>query len=341
MIRIAGVESIMTRRASWHAAASPGMGGAICLLAGLLLGCGRAPGAGSTAPARAGGGVEAAALPYRILRARGGGEIPRETFFAELAASRAVCIGESHPSPHDHWAQLEILGVLTQAGRRGARVQALGMEMFQNPFQGVLDDFGAGRIDEAALLARSGWAERWGYDFALYRPMIGLARRRGLALVALNAPRELSKRVSHAGLEGLGARERARVPELVLDDAEHRAWFDDIMRRMGGHHGHHGQGGGDTDDRGRAERIYTVQVLWDETMAETAARWLRGAATRQMILLAGNGHCHDSAIVRRLRRRGVAEVVSVRPIVDDGQGNVAGILAEPHNDYVFVMEPPR
>ena len=55
----------------------------------------------------------------------------------------------------------------------------------------------------------------------------------------------------------------------------------------------------------------------------------------------GDGHCHDSAVVGRIQRRGVAEVISVQPIVDDGEGNVASALLEKRNDYLFIMTMPR
>ena len=59
------------------------------------------------------------------------------------------------------------------------------------------------------------------------------------------------------------------------------------------------------------------------------------------MILAGNGHCHDWAVSGRLRRRGAAPVVSVRPIIDDGQGGVAAALTEGNVDYLFVMTMPK
>src|SRR5690606_8109422 len=109
---------------------------------------------------------------------------------------------------------------------------ALGMEMFQRPFQGVLDDFAAGRIDEAALLARAGWKERWGYDFGLYRPMVTLAVERGMALLGLNVSKELRKKYARGGMEGLTPDERSRMPDMDLDDQAHKAWFDGVMAEI-------------------------------------------------------------------------------------------------------------
>ncbi|HEY8141173.1 MAG TPA: ChaN family lipoprotein [Kofleriaceae bacterium] len=324
------------------------------LIAAALVGCGGGGGRGADEPR----GADKAALPFQVLRARGGQVVPWDGFIAELAAADAVCIGEHHPSPHDHWAQLEILRAVGERARGAGRAPGLGLEMFQRPFQGVVDDFVAGRIDEAALLSRAAWKDRWGYDWSLYRPMVLLARERGAAILALNTERELTKKVSRQGLDKMPAADRAKLPQLVLDDAQHRSWWKGIMGDMGGAHGHPS---GEDDDGDEApakkdaeaeakekaeaaaadERIYAAQVLWDETMADGASKWLAGGPKRHLVILAGNGHCHESAIVRRLERRGVKAAVSVHPIVDDGEGNVAALLAEPENDYLFVMSPPR
>lgn len=325
----------------------------------VLAGCGgkypKAEGAGDETLPR---GVEAAALPYSIVDGRSGKAVADAEFWAALGAAKVICVGEDHSNPHHHWAQLEIVDKLSARRKTGL---ALGLEMVQRPFQAVLDDYQAARIDEAALLSRVGWGDRWSFDFALYRPVFRMAVDRGAALVALNAARELTKKVVRQGLEALTAEERAGIAkDLVLDDAEHRAWFDGVMSGFGGAgaHGKHPRHGKPPpedeppppapDDEihesvqpaPSADAVYTVQVIWDETMAEGAAGWVAGG-DRAMVVLAGNGHCHDSAIVRRAARRGATPALSVRPMIDDGQGNVAVAITEARNDYLFVMTMPR
>ena len=267
-------------------------------------------------------GIEAAALPYRVLEARGGQEVPRAELLARLRKAPAVCLGERHPNPHDHWLQLELWKELA------ANDVALGMEMFQLPFQGVLHDYASGRIDEATMLARTGWEDRWGYDFALYRPILAVALERARPLLALNAPRELVRKVSKVGLDGLTPAERAQLPELVLDDAAHRAYFEAATE------------GHEMPEAGK-DSFYAAQVVWDETMADTASRWLAAGEGRRIVILAGTGHCHDRAIPARMRRRGVSQTISLRAVIDDGKGAVAEALAEPEGDYLSVMEVPR
>jgi uncharacterized iron-regulated protein len=329
-------------------------------------GCGgRYGGASALHPQPARRGIEAAVLPYQIVDARTGKSVDEPAFWARLGGARAVCIGEDHPNPHHHWVQLHVVRELIKRVPAGTRL-ALAMEMFQRPFQGVLDDYAAKRIDAAQLRSRSGYEERWSYDFGFYGPTIDAAVAAGAQLVAANAARELTRKVSHHGLDSLTPEDRAQLPELVLDDRVHRAWFDSVMEDMGGSSAHgqskppeapdahddgdhdqaatpapqHADAGADAMAMPSADRIYTVQVIWDETMAETSAKWLAAHPGGHLILLAGNGHCHDSAIVNRLKRRGVADAVSVHPVVDDGEGSVGEVLARPINDFVVVLQMP-
>ncbi|HEY4241149.1 MAG TPA: ChaN family lipoprotein [Kofleriaceae bacterium] len=305
----------------------------------VLAGCATHAAAPATPHAPA-GPLAAAALPYEVLDARTGHSIAASisVIAPQLAHARAVCIGEDHQNPHHHWVQLEVARALVAAWH-GAPV-ALGMEMVQRPFQGVLDDYAAGKIDAAALRSRAGWDDRWGYDYGFYGPTIDTVVSAHGALLALNASREITKQVAHHGLDSLSPAERAQLPELKLDDAAHRAWFDALMEDMGGASAHSSSADGKppADDMPTADNVYTVQVIWDETMADTAAKWLAAHPGGHAILLAGNGHCHDSAIVGRLKRRGITDAISIRPILSTD--DVADLLAKPINDYVVVLTAP-
>src|SRR5687767_1540260 len=203
----------------------------LCLA--LLIGCGgKYGGKSTTAGGKPKRGIEAAALSYAVLD-RTGHQVDTAAFWSQIGAARVVCVGEEHPNPHHHWFQLEVMKQVSSH-----KPLALGMEMFQRPFQAVLDDYAAKRIDEAALLSRSGYEERWSYDWGFYGPTVNVAVAVGATLLALNTPKELTKKVVRQGLESLTPDEKKQMPELVLDDRSHRAWFDDLMNDMGGAHGH-------------------------------------------------------------------------------------------------------
>src|SRR5262245_19088534 len=111
----------------------------------LLVACAKP---GTTTPQR-GRGIEAAALPYSILDARTGKQVDTAAFWTAVNAARVVCVGEDHPNPHHHWFQLELMTHVAEH-----KPLALGMEMFQRPFQGVLDDYAAKQIGRASCRER-------------------------------------------------------------------------------------------------------------------------------------------------------------------------------------------
>jgi uncharacterized iron-regulated protein len=324
---------------------------ALFALALALLGCGGRYGGTprtKSGPGAPKAGIEAAALPYQVLDERTGHQIDKDAFWDRIATMHAVCVGEEHPNPHHHWMQLE---VVRHVAKKWPQL-ALGMEMVQRPFQGVLDDYAAKHISADAMRSRTGWEERWGYDFNFYGPTIDATVEVHGALLAINASKELTKKIAHHGLEALTPEEKSQMPELELHDVAHKMWFDELMESMGGTSAHSikkddkddkaekAEPGGDAVEMPSADRIYTVQVTWDETMADTAVKWLRANPNGRIVILAGTGHCHDSAIVNRIKRRGITDIVSLRTVVDDGEGNVAEVLAKPMNDYLVVLEPP-
>jgi uncharacterized iron-regulated protein len=221
----------------------------------------------------------------------------------KLADRRVVFVGESHDRYEDHLNQLAMIQGLLARGKD----LVIGMEFFQQPYQQALDDYVAGRITEAELLRRTDYFERWRFDYRLYRPILRLARQHGIPVIALNLEREITEAVGDGGLEALDPTQLARIPaEIDRNDAAYlarvRAVFDSHPQVRGK------DGDGDKDDpeaaQKRFERFLAVQLLWDEGMAERAARYLAEHPTKTMVLLAGAGHLeYGQGIPKRLQRR--------------------------------------
>jgi uncharacterized iron-regulated protein len=253
------------------------------------------------------------------------GELSEAELVAVLARAAGVCFGETHDNAAHHRAQLRAARELVTRASAAGTPFALGFEMFQTPFQTVLTSFALGSIDEPALLQGSEYATRWGYDFGFYRPLLELAREHQLPALALNAPAELTRKIADQGLDGLSAEERASLPELDLNDAEHRAY---VSEQLGAFH----------SDQASFDNPYTVQVVWDETMAETASEWLSsngGAA--QLLIIAGLGHCHRSAVPSRITRRTGSAVLAVGPVLASRLG-AAGFPTLAQYDVLVVIE---
>jgi uncharacterized iron-regulated protein len=245
--------------------------------------------------------VAQAAQSFHATRNADGQELNQSQLFDELSKFDVLCLGEAHDAARDHFAELAITEAVAQRAQFAGRALGVGFEMFQAPYGPALHAYGVGHLDDAGLRKRTHYDDRWGFAYAYYQPILAFGRARGLPLKALNAPRELTHAVAEKGLAGLSQKERRQLPELDLDDAAHRAAFD---RLMAGHP--HGEGL-DLDN------FYAAQVVWDETMADNAARWVaERAPSRQLVVLAGSAHCQHEAIPARIERREPLRVTSVR-----------------------------
>ena len=212
-----------------------------------------------------------------------------EGIIPELAEKRVVFVGESHDRYDHHLAQLEIIRRLHAMHPR----LAIGMEMFQQPFQRYLDAYVAGTLSEAELLRSTEYYRRWRFDFRLYAPILRYAREHQLPVVALNLPVEITRKVGRKGIDGLTEAERAAIPEAI-DRSDTR--YAQRLKGIFGQHPH---------KQGRSfEHFLEVQLLWDEGMAERAAAYLKAHPDHAMVVLAGSGHlAHGSGIPQRLVRR--------------------------------------
>lgn len=272
-------------------------------------------------------------LPFHGFRDKDETRLAPVDFFDELSEADVICVGEEHENPHDHWAELKILHSLFERTSMNGKELALGLEMVDRSHQSVLNRFAKSELDEDEFLRESQWSERWGYDFAYYRPQVELIQDHDLTLLGLNLPKEVSQKLARGGVDSLSDRERALLPDDIdVSDLDHRAWFDSVMKS-------HPPPPSDRDDPGKSptgDNVYLAQVAWDETMAENAARWVKGRIPgRQLVIFAGSGHCRADAIPSRILRRVRANVRSVRPLVMNENERPGSNLDG--YDYAFLM----
>jgi uncharacterized iron-regulated protein len=223
----------------------------------------------------------------------------------ELSQADVVYLGETHDSPDDHAAQLQIIQELYQQNSQ----MAIALEMFQRPYQAVLDQYLAGEISAAELRQQSEYDQRWGFPWAYYEPILEFAQVHGLPVIALNTPTEITRRVADKGLNGLLESDRQWIPpvsEIHTDNADYRQMLQDIYTGI-----HHGHGSG-----GNFDHFFLAQVLWDETMAEGVANFLTANPDRQVVVLAGRGHIiYGYGIPDRVARRLAGREFSQRSLL--------------------------
>jgi uncharacterized iron-regulated protein len=193
-----------------------------------------------------------------------------------LAKHRTVFVGETHTAYSDHLNQLAVIKNLHQNWKTQI---SIGLEMIQQPYQSHLDDYIEGKITEREMLIKTEWYERWGYDYRLYRPIFEYARINQISLLALNIPKELTRRITKVGLKGLSASERKQLPAKI--DRSDKAYIKRISSVFAQHSSTRSNG---------VEKFLDAQLAWDEGMAYAAARYLKKLPQKRMIILAGGGH---------------------------------------------------
>ena len=209
---------------------------------------------------------------------------------AVAAGARVVYVGETHDNPASHRLELQVLQGLEK--RHPGKV-ALGMEMFNRSQQPALDRWVAGKLDEKAFLKESRWFEVWKSDFAYYRDLLIFARDKHIPVIGLNAEKSLVQAVTSKPLEELSAEQKAQMPEMDQSDPYQRGMVEGIF--AGHSHG-----------KMVLDGFQRAQTLWDETMAESAARFLASTEGRErhLLVIAGGNHIsHGFGIPRRVFRR--------------------------------------
>ncbi|MBF2027194.1 MAG: ChaN family lipoprotein [Oscillatoriales cyanobacterium C42_A2020_001] len=227
----------------------------------------------------------------------------RDEVMAQLIRADVVYLAETHDRPEDHELQLEILQSLHQQ----RPFLAIGMEMFQRPYQAALDRYLAGEITESALIQQTDYKRRWGYPWELYAPIVRFAKEQQLPIVALNTPSEVTRKVARFGLDNLTLAEQQWIPPKSAILAKPEAYRQRIRQIYDEIH----QDKGTSSD---FERFFLAQVLWDETMADRIATMLQKQPNALVVVLVGQGHViFRDGIPNRVARR-IAPLRPTRPL---------------------------
>ena len=223
-----------------------------------------------------------------ILHVPTGTLMTKEQFFTYISQSRVVYVGENHDNLDHHQAQFDIIRALEE--KYPGKV-AVGMEMFRKPSQSMLDNIVSGDLDEKAFFKE--YTKNWGFDYDYYKDILDYIREKRMPLIALNASRKQMMALRHKGTTQESSEETESLPEMDKGDPYHKAVIEAIFGDVS-----HG--------KGVFAGFYDMQLLWEETMAETISDYLKSkdGEDKIMVVLAGGGHIeYGYGIPRRLFRR--------------------------------------
>ena len=214
------------------------------------------------------------------------------TVSAAFAGKPYVLLGEVHDNAAGQRQRLE---ALTRAVEQGWR-PAIAMEQFDRERQADIDRARRERSRDADYLIAQAGGGAW--QWPLYRPVVALALRYDLPLVAANLSRADAGKIVRGGLDGLfSVEERQQLglsgalpPDLVAAQTA-------VLDR--GHCGNF--------PRAMLPGMLAAQAARDAVMAQA----LRPYAGRGAVLIAGNGHVRRDIGVPRWLGGDAADAVSI------------------------------
>jgi uncharacterized iron-regulated protein len=230
---------------------------------------------------------------------------------ANVDNNRVILIGEQHDRFEHHLNQLLLIKKLKKAGYQ----VAIGMEMFQQPYQQALDDYLSGNINESEFLTQSKYFEKWRYDYNYYKPIIDYAVKQKIPLIALNIEGDISRHVSKKGIHSLDEEQQKQLPkELDLSNRQYRSDLKSVFKmhtRLDQYLSKQETEEHSQDNDDKFNYFFQSQTLWDESMAQASATFLKNNPNHILVILAGNGHLrYRYGIADRIQR-----MSNLRPIV--------------------------
>lgn len=251
---------------------------------------------------------------------RTGTAVPPARAIAELGTARAVLLGEQHATPAHHFWQRDVIAALAARGP-----VVIGLEQLPVSAQPALDKWVAGDLDEAGFLAESRWKERWGHDFAAYRPVFELARTSAIPMRALNTDRAFVRKVGKQGFDAAAADGNAPISRPATPPPAYVAKLEDSFRQ-------HMKAASPE----ALARFVEAQTVWDRAMAETIVKTLIDRPGARVVAIMGWGHVADGhGVAHQLEALGVADSASAIPV--KGQ---SGCEPQPESaDFSFGIRP--
>ncbi|MDG1843618.1 MAG: ChaN family lipoprotein [Nitrospinaceae bacterium] len=196
-----------------------------------------------------------------------------------ISSSRVIYIGETHDNIEAHRAQLEIIEDL--AKRFPGKI-SVGMEMFRRSAQQNLNQWNKGELSSGQF--KNLFRKNWGNGYALYKSIFEFLNKNHIPLIGLKSSKKTED--TFRGNDQPGQND---LPKIDFNDRYHRPFS---MSIFGGHQA--------------MEQPYRMLLLWEETMAQTVADFLKNPSNinSKLVILAGGFHVqYGFGIPKRAFRR--------------------------------------
>ncbi len=236
-------------------------------------------------------------------------------FLLELSEADVIIVGEYHNQLASHLLQQEILRLLANQ-----KNLVVGVEWFSVVQQENINSYLNGEVTTFEFLQISEYINNWGFDFRLLAPTFALVKQHNIPLLGLNAPKEVTRKISTKGLQALDANVRSIFPDPLYAQSEK---YDNFLRNFFESRKRF--------SKERINRMLIIQSVWDQTMAQTAKIFLQNNPNYQLLIFTGMVHAGKG--------QGIADVLQQmlpdKKIITIGNGQFTGFKEEDFDYYVL------
>ena len=189
------------------------------------------------------------------------GEISTFTeYVSQIPNSGIILLGEHHENVAHHQWQLKTLSALYKKEPN----MAIGLEMFPQYLQNVLDDWVNNKIDKKTFIELSQWDEIWAYEFDDYLPLFEFARKNHIPLIAINVQKSLLQMIRKVGWKNIPENHRQGISDPAQPSKNYvRQLAVSFQRHF------------DPDKKINKKsflKFVEQQLLWDRAMAQGLAK---------------------------------------------------------------------
>ena len=207
-----------------------------------------------------------------IIKTDTGSTISYNDLIAELSRARIIYVGEKHSDPAHHEIQLNIIKDIYTSNHH----IVVGMEMFDQSYQQILDQWTTGKLDQKTFLKKTHWYANWRMNYQLYADILDYIKENRIKLIGLNIPFHIPSKIATGGIDSLFKTEKVYLPgDINISNAKHRKYVKKIFDL------HKVKGIEDF------QNFYAAQCVWEDAMAQNIALNL---GSDKMVVIAGNGH---------------------------------------------------
>lgn len=227
-----------------------------------------------------------------------------------------VFFGEQHDDSITHILQYKVYGHLLRVNDF-----ALGLEMFERDVQHTIDKYLSNSLSENDFLSES---RPWN-NYSDYRPLVEVAKKHNMPLIALNVPRYIAAAVARSGIEILDTFPNSYFSVFQDYSEDYRTAFNSTMEHMSDN--------APMKHMPDTDKLFYAQLLKDATMAQSIIDFMK-KEDMKLFVLCGAFHSHyDMGIIEQLRFLGFeGSIVSIAVI--DSLCSIDNSMA----DFILVKE---